>query len=111
MKIIGIDKRYKDVYLAYINYAATGEGVMIEAQICDNKGPEPKIGDPVAFPPDKIPAVVEKKFQNQTYLDWNPEFEAKFLKIFGVETWNHFINCLEQGGWFQLTYKLHYNLS
>lgn len=110
-KVSGLPDHLVKYKLAYFSYLATGEGVTLEAEIVDNDILKPTIGVWDGFPPTVIPAVIEKELFNQKYLDWNPEFKAKFYEVFGVQMWEHFLNCSYENSRINLVVRMHYNLS
>lgn len=111
MKIKGLPEYFGNYYLAYFNYAGTGEGKTIEAEILCSKKQKAKIGWPPDFEAKKIPLVIKKKFMGQPYLDYNPAFKAKFYEVFGVGMWGDFMNVVSAEGFINLTVKMHYNFS
>lgn len=109
-KVSGLSEHLLKYKLAYFFYHATGEGVTLEAQILDNDILKPTIGWE-GFSPTIIPSVIEKELFNQKYLDWNPEFKAKFYEVFGVQAWEYFLNIAYNNANINLKMGLHYNLS
>lgn len=123
MKVSGLPEFTKQVYLAYFSYAATGEGKTTEAQIVYDWDSEYankkddlyfkeqlKIGSD-HFQCQYIPFVIEKDFMDQKYLDYNPEFKAKFYECFGVAAWEDFCLATFEDSIINMTYKMHFNLS
>ena len=111
MTILGLPEHLKNYSLAYFEYFATGEGLTIEAELLNSADQETTIGFG-GFEFEIIPSVVEKEWQNQKYLELNPEFEATFLKWFGAAAWQAFAKvCVEHKNVLDLKTVLHYNLS
>lgn len=109
-KVYGLPEHLLKYKIAHFFYHATGEGVTLEAQILDNDVLKPVIGWG-GCPPTIIPAVIEKELFNQKYLDWNPEFKAKFYEVFGIQAWEYFLNAAYKNASINLKMELHYNLS
>lgn len=118
VEITGLPPHLKNYSLAYFSYGATCEGVTIEAEILNSPEQKPTIG----FPSLKnggaeiISCAQNKTFdfygEEGEYLDWNPEFKAKFYEVFGVKMWAAFENCcLLNKNVLDLKVKMHYNLS
>ena len=111
MTIQGLPEHLKDYSLAYVQYFATGEGVTIQAQILYKKE-EPEMRKFLRQFVEKIPCVVEKEYQGQKYLDYNPVFQARFYECFGVAMWYAFVNCcVEHNNVLDLKMEMYYNLS
>lgn len=110
MQIIGLPEHLKNYSLAYFECYATGEGLIIQAELLNNKQ-VPSIGYS-EIPVEKIPCVVELVRENQTYLDWNPTFKMRFLECFGAAMWSAFQNCCGLAkNVLDLKLNMHYNLS
>jgi hypothetical protein len=111
MQIFGLPEHLRNYSLAYFEYFATGEGLTIEAELLNSRDQETTIGFG-GFEFEIIPSVVEKEWQNQKYLELNPEFEATFLKWFGAAAWQAFSQvCVQRKNVLDLKMELHYNLS
>lgn len=113
MKVTGLPEYLKNIKLAYFSYFATCEGKTIEAKIVTNRFDIQKQIEGLGFTdPKLIDCVIEKELFNQKYLDWNPDFKAKFYECFGFEMWEAFLNCVaDNDGFLDLHVKMHYNLS
>lgn len=115
MKIEGLPKHLENYSIAVFDYFATGEGITTEVELLCNTEEKPSIGWE-GFPPNIIPAVLEKKEtlfgKKHVWLEWNPKFKAVFFENFGIGDWQKFQNCcVGHGSWMNLVKKLHYNLS
>lgn len=111
MTISGLPEHIKDYSLAYFEYFATGEGVSISAELLNSKDQKPTIGFN-GLECQIIPSFVEKEWNEQKYLEFSPEFEATFLKMFGVAAWQAFVQvCVKHKNVLDLKMELYYNLS
>ena len=111
MQVFGLPEHLKDYSLAYFEYFATGEGCSISAELLNSKDQKPTIGFN-GLECQLIPSVLEQDWTEQKYLDFNPEFEATFLKMFGVSAWQAFTQvCVQRKNVLDLKMELYYNLS
>lgn len=110
MKIKGLPEHYKNYCLSYFYYAATGEGKTIQAEVLCSKKQNTTIGWP-EMRPEIIPLTIKKKFLDQEYLDYNPEFKAKFYETFGFNMWHAFMTVVQEENFIDLKLEMHYNLS
>jgi hypothetical protein len=111
MQIFGLPEHLRNYSLAYFEYFATGEGCTISAELLNSKDQKPTIGFN-GLDYEIIPSVLEKDWNEQKYLSFNPEFEATFLKLFGAAAWQAFSQvCVQRKNVLDLKIVLHYNLS
>lgn len=111
MQIIGLPEHLKNYSLAYFEYFATGEGLIIQAELLNNNKQTPSIGYS-EIPVEKIPCVVELVRENQTYLEWNPTFKMRFLECFGSTIWSIFEKgCGLHNKVLDLKLNTHYHMS
>ncbi len=113
MIVSGLSDKLRRYQLAVFDYFATGEGSTKEAQLLCHPDQKLKImvGWPEDWKPEIIDAVLEHDSEYGKYLDWNPEFIATFLSVFGASTWGTFLQLSKDGHFIDLLYKEHYNLS
>jgi hypothetical protein len=110
IELFGLPNHLKDYSLAYMEYYATGEGGSVYAELLF-KDKKPSIE--LFFEPfvEIIPCVVEKEYNGETYLGFNPVFKVRFYECFGM-MWSVFEKCcIINNNVLDLKTEMHYNLS
>lgn len=117
-QIIGLSKHLTEYRLAVFEYFATGEGLTVEMELLNSPDQKITIGFP-NLPNGGAKIINCVRRQKKTvlgatcqYLDFNPEFVAKFHEGFGFGAWAAFKNCcVQHGNVLDLKVKMYYNLS
>lgn len=137
--VSNIPKHAFNIYLAYFEYFATGEGYTLEAQIVfDYRDEESDLHPALQFKslnevlehqtkitctqtlkPEFIPLIIGREedllIANDTkkrfyYHEINPKFKLKFLEVWGGLTWNTFMKtCFENNAYIDLISKMRFN--